>query len=231
MSSSRVPGFQPSTHGFHFANAFPHGPVLRIRLPGIGQLPVGDAANGLCGGMVYTVRDLFHAHRPPPSDTTPPVGGSALYRYLVRRLFHSFHLPIGPLKYYQWMQLPDRDRGPLRGITTRTIHQEWPRVQQEIDQGIPAPLGLVRVRAANPFLLGKNHQVLAYGYQLDHATRQLAIQLYDPNYPDRDDLELSLNLHKALEFAPIRYSTGEPIRGFFHTTYRNPTIPSDFLAF
>jgi hypothetical protein len=230
MKIGQVAGFKPSTHGFHFANAFPHVPVLRIRFPGIGSLPIGDASNGLCGGMVFTVRDLFHANRPPPPETMPPAEESDLYRYLVQRLFHSFRLPIGPLRYYQWMQLPDRDRGPLGGVMTRTI-QEWPRVQREIDEGSPAPLGLVRLRSANPFLMGKNHQVLAYGYQLEAATGQLSLQLYDPNYPDHDELILSLNLHNPEKLAPIRYSTGEAVRGFFHTTYRNPLYSSDFLAF
>jgi hypothetical protein len=61
MTSVRVPGFLPSTRGLHFPNAFPHVPNLEIDLPGGTTVPVGDAANGLCGGMAYTVRDLFEA--------------------------------------------------------------------------------------------------------------------------------------------------------------------------
>ena len=72
MTSVRVPGFLPSTRGLHFPNAFPHVPNLEIDLPGGTTIPVGDAANGLCGGMAYMVRDLFEAGLPPSADAGGP---------------------------------------------------------------------------------------------------------------------------------------------------------------
>jgi hypothetical protein len=69
MTSVRVPGFRPSTRGLHFPNAFPHVPNLEIDLPGGTTVPIGDAANGLCGGMAWTVRDLFEADLAPPAMT------------------------------------------------------------------------------------------------------------------------------------------------------------------
>jgi hypothetical protein len=70
MTSVRVPRFVPSTRGPHFPNAFPHIPDVEIDLPGGVTVPVGDAANGLCGGMAYMVRDLFEAGLPPPALRT-----------------------------------------------------------------------------------------------------------------------------------------------------------------
>src|SRR5450756_534411 len=55
-----VSGFLPSTSGFHFPNRFPHVPDLKINVLGQ-QIAIGDAANGLCGGMVFTARDYFEA--------------------------------------------------------------------------------------------------------------------------------------------------------------------------
>ena len=75
MSSVRVPEFRPSTRGLHFANAFPHVPTFDIDLPGGLTIPVGDAADGLCGGMAWTVRDLFQAGLVPPATTTTPGDG------------------------------------------------------------------------------------------------------------------------------------------------------------
>src|SRR5215211_2802882 len=69
MTSVRVPGFRPSTGGLHFPNAFPHVPNLEIDLPGGTTVPIGDAANGLCGGMAWTVRDLFETGLAPPAMT------------------------------------------------------------------------------------------------------------------------------------------------------------------
>jgi hypothetical protein len=83
-ASVRVPGFLPSTSGLHFDNDFPHVPNLKITLPGGSAIPIGDAAHGLCGGMVYTVRDLFEAGISPPRTTNPPSDGP-VFRYLANR--------------------------------------------------------------------------------------------------------------------------------------------------
>src|SRR6185436_19727755 len=56
----RVPGFRPSTSGLHFINGFPSVPLLTINVLGVPD-PIGDAANGLCGGMVFTVMDYRFA--------------------------------------------------------------------------------------------------------------------------------------------------------------------------
>src|SRR5436190_8151985 len=91
----RVPGFLPSQNGLHFTNYYPHEPEIEIRLPLGGKLGLGDAANGLCGGMVYVVCDYFEHGQAIPSTTEPPAGGSPLYTFIVDRLVQSFHLPFG----------------------------------------------------------------------------------------------------------------------------------------
>jgi hypothetical protein len=211
MPSARVPGFLPSTCGFRFANFFPRQPLLRVPLAGLGHLPIGDASRGLCGGMVFAARDFFERGCPPPDDRRPPDHGSPLFGYLVRRLFHSFQLPWGPLRYYQWMAA--RDDVLLR----QTARREWPRVRRELDAGRLAALGLIRPRSRNPLRLGENHQVLAYGYGLHEPSGSLLLDVYDPNHPGRDDLTLGLDLRAP---AGVVSSSGEPFRGFFHTPYR-----------
>jgi hypothetical protein len=213
MPSARVPGFLPSTCGFRFANCFLPQPLLRVPL-GLGHLRIGNAARGLCGGMVFAVCDLFERGSPPPDDRKPPDYGSPLFGYLVRRLFQSFHLPWGPLRYYRWMAA--RDDALLR----HTIRREWPRVRRELDAGRLAALGLIRVRSRNPLRLGENHQVLAYGYGLHETSGALLLAVYDPNHPGRDDLTLALNVNAP---AGVLSTSGEPFRGFFHTAYRQVT--------
>src|SRR5215207_2375711 len=110
MTSVRVPGFRPSASGLHFPNAFPHVPNLEIDLPGGLTVPVGDAANGLCGGMAWTVRDLFEAGLAPPDMTTAP-GDGPVFHYVADRLLDSLSLPFGPATYLKLMHpaLPDGD--------------------------------------------------------------------------------------------------------------------------
>ena len=129
-----VPGFLPSTHGLRFKNDWPQAAAFRIDVLGL-QVPVGDARHGLCGGMVFAVRDLFLLGRPMPPDTTAPSSGP-LYEYIGRRLKDSFILPGGPVRYLDLMAAPDGDRNwPVigwllkkrtRGVAWRTINDELP---------------------------------------------------------------------------------------------------------
>jgi hypothetical protein len=129
----RVEGFLPSKHGFRFSNCFPCGPVVTVRLPGLGLVPFGDASRGLCGGMAFAVRDYFDAGEAIPVPEEPPEPGSPLFNYLVRRLWDSFLLPGGPFRYYAWMRLRDDV------IFRRTLTEGWPRIRTELDRGRLVP--------------------------------------------------------------------------------------------
>jgi len=217
VGSARVPGFRPSSNGLGFPNAFPKGPLFRLL-----GIPIGNASNGICGGMAFAARDLFEAGLRPPADTSPPAPGTPLFRYLVRRLFASFDLPLGPLRYLLWMMLPKGNRFGLRGVSWRTIRRHWPRVRSGLDQGGLPPLGLVRARG-NPMELGRNHQVLAFGYDLDEATMSLAVRVYDPNHPGDDSPALRLSLAGPDGATAIEYEGGgDPVYGFFRTGYARP---------
>ena len=220
-----VPGFVPSTSGFAFANDFPHVPVRRIGIPGVVSIPIGDASNGVCGGMAFAARDYFEAGRRPPPDTTAP-GTGPLFDFLCDRLFDSFALPWGPARYLALMSplLPDGETWWSRlgwaphGRAWQMVNDEWPKVRRDIDAGHPSPLGLVRVRSSNPMDLKEDHQVLAYGYELTAAT--LTLRLYDPNLPGRDDVSMSLPIADPLH--PIVVTTDPPdapVYAFFRVTY------------
>lgn len=220
MISRRVPGFAPSTNGLHFANDFAHEPLFRLGLARA-SIPIGNAANGLCGGMVFAVRDLFEYRRTPPPDRAPPRRGTVLFGYLLGRLFSSFNLPVGPLRYWLWQILPAGDRFTVRGLAWRTIRGHWPKIRADLDAGRLSTLGLVRTRSVNPLDLGRNHQVLAYGYDLDEDGSKLTIHVYDPNHPDDDGCALSLSPAEPTQSTPVGYVSDElPVRGFFRTTYR-----------
>ncbi len=228
--SVRVPGFTPSVHGLRFINRWPSEPDLVLPLPGGGSIPIGDASNGLCGGMAYTVRDVFQTPGMAPiAATTQPSRGTPLFEYIVGRLLDSFDVvTFGFARYYEWMLTPDGDAGwpPLlarRGVAWKTIIEEWdPRIRPELDAGRLACLGLVTVLSPNPADLGKNHQVLAYGYDVD-ASGTLTLLIYDPNTPPEaaDDVRISLSLLHPDSATPITSNVGIdlPVRGFFLTDY------------
>ncbi|HEV7205060.1 MAG TPA: NBR1-Ig-like domain-containing protein [Jatrophihabitans sp.] len=240
-----VPGFRASVNGLHFTNAWPSEPDIIIDVSPLGKVPIGDASNGLCGGMVYTVIDVFSAALPPIPDTTNPAQGTPLFNYLVSRLFASFDIPGGVLKYYDWMNTPDHDTGMWmfvrRGVAWHTIMEEWPRVKADIDAGVLSPLGLVTVYTTDPSMMGHNHQVLAYAYDVDDSN-VLTLHLYDPNTSPTgaDDVRLSLDLSNPTHTSPITHNVNisGSIRGFFRTTYAfsnpaalEPTTPLPSNAF
>jgi hypothetical protein len=219
-----VPGFLPSTSGLHFENYFPSEPAVQVPLPDGRLLGLGNAANGLCGGMAFTARDYFEAGRTPPGDTAPPAEGSPLFEWLVSRLLASFNLPLGIMRYVELMAtvLPDSGLLPLTRARVM-LQREWPAVKQELDAGHPSALGLIKIKSLDIHDIGKNHQVLAYGYTLDGT--DLSLDIYDPNFPNQDDVRLSLSIADANAPTPVTYSTGEAVYCFFHTPYQAPAGP------
>lgn len=236
MTATRVPGFLPSAAGLHFPNAFPHLPLREIRLEGIATLSIGDAANGLCGGMSFTTADLFAAHLAPPADTQPPSGGP-WFESIVDRQIDSFAGVTVPLRFYSLMDPSRPDREPFwapwlgrlridrHSRTYVMVHEEWPAIRAELDAGRLALLGLVRVVDRDPRLLGRNHQVLAYGYDLDGGT--LTLRIYDPNVPDGDDVTLSLDVSDPMGTVAPAYSAPGPRVACF---FRAPYAPVDPVA-
>ncbi len=223
-----VPGFLPSQNGLRFVNAWPTVPLYEAKVPALGTVPIGNASGGLCGGMVFTVRDVFEFGLPPLQDGLPDKA-TPLFDYIVRRLFDSFHIPAGVLRYYAWMNTPDGDTdlgfAVVRGVAWKTAREEWPKVLADIDAGHPSPLGLVTVRSANPVDLGRNHQVLAYRYELFRGI--LTLHVYDPN-TDVDEADfafLRMSLVDPSHATTIDHNIGiaDPIRGFFRVDY----VPAD----
>lgn len=226
----RVPGFLPSTSGFHFDNNFPPRPDIVITIGGVGTIGIGNAANGLCGGMAYSVRDYFQGGMAIPAVTSPPTGGP-LFDYIVHRLFDSFSLPAGPARYLELMSpaLPDHetvasDAGLApRGRAWRMIRQEWPLIKADLDAGRLCPLALVSVKSSDPMQLGQNHQVLAYGYDL--VGTHLTLRIYDPNFHDSDTVTMAIDLADPEHTTPVTYSSGRTVFSFFRTDYTFSTPP------
>jgi hypothetical protein len=200
-------GFVPSADGFAYANSWPSVPAVSIPLI-FGSLGIGNAARGLCGGMVYAALDYWYAGKIPP--TAQPAAGTPLFRFIVRRLVDSWQLPVGVARYYWWMQKSDI------AVRHQTISEQWPAVKAKLDAGVPATLGVVTVASANPLQLGLNHQVVACSYSI--AGAEVTLGVYDPNSGPADDIWIQFSTAGGSGFA---HSLGlsQPVRGFFLTSY------------
>ena len=223
--------FRPSHDGFAYTNSWPAQPAVTLPTP-FGDIALGNAAGGLCGGMVFASMDYWHASVAPAPAR--PCLGEPVYGYIVRRLLDSWHLPAGVSQYYQWMNLPDEDRGFAafgrrvvieRGLGWRTTKVQWPQVVADLDTGLPVALGLVTTASANPRDLGLNHQVLAYGY--GRAGNHVTVYVYDPNRGQCDDVRIEFDINRGGARTAITHNLGlaRPIRGFFRTAYAPLTPP------
>ena len=227
----QLTGFLPSKDAFHFINRFPPVPDVVIRTP-LGNLNIGDASNGLCGGMVYAALDYFNSGMRIPVVDHPPSEGE-LFDYIVKRLLASFDLPFGIVQYIELMnpRYPDGVSTAGRFGTTpygrawRMIRQEWPIIKAKIDSGQACPLGLVLIKSADLTKLGLNHQVMAYGY--DVQGNELTLNIYDPNTLQRDDITLKLDLSNPKRVPKLTYSTGTQVVAFFATNYSFSMPPGE----
>jgi hypothetical protein len=227
----RVPDFLPTINGLHFTNNWPHEPDYALSV--LGQtIKFGDASNGLCGGMVYTVKDLFDTGLLPPADIVNPADGSQLFNYLVARLTNSFD-ENDVNQYLSWIQMSNHDTWVAHGLAWHEIIEEWPKIKSDLDAGRLSPLGLVHGQEP-PTIgfftglqdLGNCHQVLAWGYDLDGSS--LTIHIYDPDNTV-DENTITLDTGNPAHTTPITVSNNGPgfLRGFFrtHYYYHDPRTP------
>jgi hypothetical protein len=222
-----VPDFIPSQNGFLFSNCFAPVPY-HFRLLGI-NIKGGKASNGMCGGMIYAACDLYYSARRIPDQQAAPDRGP-LFIYLCQRLIESFGLPFGPFRYYYWMNpwVADSDEELPRfslsahGRAWKTIMVEWPKIKDEIDANRLCPVGIILLKSWNPDQLGRNHQVLVFGYELEGDDLKLLI--YDPNSPGDDRVYLTLCVAEPRKHVVIAYTNSRGKIGevlcFFKTHYR-----------
>lgn len=194
--------FLPSIHGFKFANSFDTQPLFKL----FGKIPVGNAANGLCGGMVLTALDYFLSEKNIPSDENSPNFGNELYHYLVKRQIDSLNLPFGAVKNYLWTAYSEILFETLKELLFS-------------NKSYPVPLTLINVHSWNPLSTFKNHQVLAYENDL---LKSATIKIYDPNYPGDDDVHLKVTIGEEMDFW---HSHSGYFRGFYVSKYheKNPS--------
>lgn len=175
----RMTGFDPREHGFAFVNDFQNDFIREFDV----------RTGGLCGGMVYTALDYFHADMPITSQTYRPAVNTRLHDYIYDRQVHSIadnadkwaELGFNPLgvrngEFFNW---------GLQGFGGGRLQE----LRAKIDRGEPVPLGLWHYEGER----GGDHQVLAIGYDtgryrgdLGQFKEDLRIIVYDPNHPGQE---------------------------------------------
>lgn len=212
-------GFTPRQHGFHFGNSF-NNEIFNNFLG-------SWTTKGRCGGMAFASLDYYYAGRAVPAHTGDcfpngkvPEDSSGLAGYIWDRLMDSF--AANGIKFATWSL--KRDHSTLvwgEGVPQLTKNEEFPRLMNVLKNG-PAALGLINTQ--NVFEIGDNHQVVAYGAELDEATGKMTVYVYDNNYPD-SEIILTSNPNDLYFTSNLTYATGghPRYRGFFVEDYSRKT--------
>jgi len=160
----------PAVHGFYFVNQFTSDVMFDIRM------------DGLCSGMSYTVLDYYNAKKPIANQFYMPQRGSPLESFIYARQIS--YMKDNADKWVEVGSNPGGVRNAeffswgLKGSGGGRLQE----LQQSIDRGVPAVLGLKSTGSAD-------HAVIAIGYNLGRykgdlgAFREdLKIYVLDPNH-------------------------------------------------
>lgn len=237
----RIAHFLPSTSGFLFANGdfATQGinlPVIALPPP-LDGIEITNSSNGMCGGMIFAARDYWEAGLIPPATNKPPSQeNDLLFQYLRDRLYASWDVTRTGHDYFVFMSpaYPDTDQellsslGVTEGRSFAMVMDEWPEIKIHIDNGEPTPVALVRIKSASPADVGHNHQVLAYGYEVNGAN--VTLHVYDPNYPNNDTVKLTFNKERTDVPILVSYTIDgaedrTPVYCFFRINYERSTPP------
>ena len=177
--------------------------------------------------MTYASLDYYSFDRPAPDVLTDDI-----FDYLCSRQTDSLDLPGGVFRYLNW-QSGGADSTTMfgrrisDGISYATLVHEWPKVRRLLDGGHLAPLALIRADSADPRKLTENHQVLAYGYELNEPAEILTLRVLDPNFPRDGNVTLRMGTGNPDFYRPIIHSggSGNHARAFFLSNYVVPQSP------
>lgn len=214
--------FNPAEHGFKFINRFKNIFISELNW----------TTGGLCGGMVYSALDYFHAGISIPQQNFMPAEGTTLQSYIYNRQVKSIESNLDKWIEYGFNPFGARNREFFNwGIEFG--NGRLGELRRFIDRGQPVPLGLQDCGddCKCPGGCPGNHQILAIGYDLGRYTgninayaEDVSIYVYDPNYPG-EVLTLKPNVAGAMYcyvekpnkrwrsyFVDAKYSTSSPPR-------------------
>ena len=164
--------------------------------------------------MAFAARDRFERGDEGTPDTTPPLPGTPLFTEIVDRQFASFGRFFSvPLRF--WLA----SAGSQAARDRETVRDAWPAIKASIDGAAPPMVGIVRLAGWNPLHLGLGHQVVAYRYE--ESATGFTIWIYDPNYPGRDDVTLSVERRPDGSYA-MRQVPDEPVVGLLALPFARP---------
>jgi hypothetical protein len=218
----KATNFKPSIHGWPFGNSWT-------------KLFLFDAIRfdmGFCGGMCWRAQQRYFHEIPIPRDLPQPNEGDDLFEELWDAQVDS--VPLSTIeKIYKWQRSPELsdDKSLMGNLGLRTLkslghrtHKAWPKVKKRIDGSKPVTITLIGSSKDTALShLGDSHRVVAYAYNVTDpdpgapsgADDKVTLMIYDPNYPNRDDVELTFYLGAKRSEIRLNHNLRDKYYGFF----------------
>ena len=208
--------FRPSIHGWPFGNSWKKDILFdKVTL-----------SMGFCGGMCWRALQRFYNAIPIPRVIPQPSEGDELYGEIWDAQVNS--VTASTLwKIYEWQMSPDLSHRTnlMHSLGYRT-KKAWPAVRSKIDASKPVTLTLITSSNDSNLLHLKDvHRVVAYAYKIrsinpgegspDGADKAVIIHIYDPNYPNDDNVRLRFFLGGEDNNIRINHNRGDDVHGFF----------------
>ncbi|MEL4894711.1 hypothetical protein [Crocosphaera sp. Alani8] len=219
--------FIPSQHGFTFPNGF-RGYALPKFIRNRKEnwlLNQNKVLHGLCGGMCFGAYDFFLSNQKIPILKEAPAPTDQLYEYLYKRQNDSYgYCNYNILKFAQWMGLSKQEIQKRMNIELR-------KLLSQLDKQNLVILGLITVKLSESLAIWKNHQVLAYSYNLSQSfnNSHYEISIYDPNLNRENNVILKTNIDPNFDCVLLNQDDQKYLRtiyGFFIIPYSYVKPPS-----
>jgi hypothetical protein len=198
LRNSKMTAFNPTIHGFKFANTF-------------NGIDGSSRYGGLCGEMVYAELDYFNANMQIPKQTYAPSNRYPLQSYIYVRQAKSAQ----ESNWDRWAELGVNPGGIRNaeffgwGIEMKNPGDRMNELKAMIDSGKPAPLGLFHCDEAEKYGYrnGGDHQVLAIGYDFGRYKGDkgefiddFKIFICDPNFPNQTMILVADPINKCFHY-------------------------------
>ncbi len=196
--------FKVGTDGFRFGNSFVLEDVFGFE---------GRFEMGFCGGMSAGALHRYQTRCVVPTTSRVPKDGTPLFKELFQRQLDT--IPADLIStIYDWQRSPDLPHAHTPNSIRYRQKGEWRVLKSLLDKGVPTILVLIKKEGYFADISG-NHQVLAIGYEFNPATRDLKVEVYDPNdYKGSNYLNLCLGGGRLMAHQVTSLGARINFRGF-----------------
>lgn len=207
--------FRPSIHGWPFGNTWSiHVDLFDYTFEEL----------GFCGGMCWVALEKFYNAEIIDRNTAKPPQGDPLYdKIWVTQVASLSAKKIG--KLLNWQSSPDEGHWNRKNSLGKRTQDAWDAIKDKIDAKKPVTITVIASsNDYNPLNLDQHHRMVAYAYDLDSpgdsaptgADKKVTLWVYDPNYPNRDDIKMTFYLGANKSKIRLRHNEkGDKYHGFY----------------